>query len=446
MKYIKNRFLILESKNLKNEIVSDICIAMSLINPDFLSPLLDKGLVNRYTQNSTAFLSDLKTLLFKNDKLKIGKKDNGKIIIDNDMGVANKIFNMNEFDIQSDWNVIINSRTLARNIYDKLLLDDKLTPELIKYVYWLKPNQERDELKQDITIELEDGRQFNIILNKSFSLSGSLSYNTVANILLGDNSNKLYSDIYQPKWSKLIQEWVRLSYENANSTFRSHIEKFVSLDRIGSITYNNYYEIINKDDSKKILGEEVHELNKNYTHLYKLLADMYSSKMGYENFEDFNKNWLEIKKIALNSNIIEDLFYNEFEILDAEEKEKSDEKIKAKGKLKLNFVKLFADILKADKYNNQLFFSKTSHYNIPNRTHIRDNYDKYDILYQIHHKVSDTNEEALKNDFEISFDVYYNSEVVCSVKMYIGYTKEMDKISTKYKLNLSSDFNYKINI
>ena len=55
MKYIKNRFLILESKNLKNEIVSDICIAMSLINPDFLSPLLDKGLVNRYTQNSTAF-------------------------------------------------------------------------------------------------------------------------------------------------------------------------------------------------------------------------------------------------------------------------------------------------------------------------------------------------------------------------------------------------------
>ena len=75
-----------------------------------------------------------------------------------------------------------------------------------------------------------------------------------------------------------------------------------------------------------------------------------------------------------------------------------------------------------------------------------DTYDKYDILYKIHHNVSDTNDETLKDDFEISFDVYYNSDIVCTVKIYIGYAKEMDKLSAKYKFNMSSDFNYKINL
>ena len=455
MEYIKKRFDIIDSKILnenktyKINTISDICVAMSLINPDFLSPILDKGLISRYTQNNTVFLNDLKTILFKNEKLKIGKKENSKVVIDDDISVANKIFNMNEFDIQKDWNILQNARNLARNIYDKLLLNEKLTKDMIKYVYWLTPNKDTYKFINDMTIELTDGRQFNITVNKSFNTSGSMSFATLSNVLMGDNTNiKLYSDVYLEKWNKLIQEWVRLNYESANTDFRVHIEKFVSSDRISSITYNNYYEVINKDDTKKILGEEVNELDKNYTHLCDLLSDMYKNQIGYNNFEEFNKTWIGIKKVSLNSNIIEDLIYNEFELIDAEEKEKNESgKIKAKGKLKLNFVKLFADLIKANKFTNRIYFTNTKHYNIPSRTHIKENYDKFDIMYKIHHTVSNEDiEEGLKDDFEISFDVYYNSEIVTNIKIFIGYVKEMDKLSAKYKLITSSDFNYKTNI
>lgn len=444
MKYIKNRYIMLESKSYTNDVINDICIGMSIVNPDFLSPILDKGLISRYTQNNTIFLNDLKTILFKNTKLKVGKLSDGKIILDDDVSIANRIFNMNSFNIEKDWNMLIGARNIARNIYDKLLFDSKLTPEMIKFVYWVTPNKENYDFKHDITIELEDGRQFNIILNRTMNMSGVIGFSNMISVLLEDDYKKIYSDVYSEKWDKLTQEWVRLSYDNANPAFRTHIERFVSSDRIGSITYENFYKIVIADANKKILGQEVYELDNNYTHLYELLADMYKNKVGYKDYNNFRKEWSQIKKVTLNSNIIEDLLYNQFELLDTEEQENGEnEKIKANGKLKLNFIKLFANILKCDTDVNQLYFSKTSHTNIPSRKHLKDIYNQLDCMYKIHNAVSDDVE--LKDDFTIEFDIYMNSEIVCSAKTFIGFIKEMDKLSVKYKIDLSSDFNYKMN-
>ena len=127
MKWIRGYQLFKESKSYSNKnLVLEICTAMVLLNNEFLDNILDRGLKARYSENSDIFLTDLKNLLIAKNRLRLGKFESGKFVDDDEISKINGIFEGVNFDIEKDWNLLINSRNTARNIIDKLIPDAKL--------------------------------------------------------------------------------------------------------------------------------------------------------------------------------------------------------------------------------------------------------------------------------------------------------------------------------
>jgi hypothetical protein len=58
---------------------------------------------------------------------------------------------------KKDWKILVDSRNIARSIIDKIIPDDKL--DSIELVFWIA-NNKTDEHKEDIVIELNDGKQY----------------------------------------------------------------------------------------------------------------------------------------------------------------------------------------------------------------------------------------------------------------------------------------------
>ena len=113
-----------ESKQYKPEnLVQEICVSMVLLNNEFLDNLLDRGSKARYTEDSSVFLTDLKNLLIKKNRLKLGKFVESICVEDEDVSKVNNIFDSANFSIENDWNKLIQSRNIARSINDKLLSD-----------------------------------------------------------------------------------------------------------------------------------------------------------------------------------------------------------------------------------------------------------------------------------------------------------------------------------
>lgn len=457
MHYIKNRLQFLTENTsytkYNQHIIYQICVSMCLINPDFLSRILDKGIISRYTENDSVFISDLKNIILGKSRFVLGKKVGDKFIQDNDIAKANKLFNESSltFQIRDDWNLLVNSRETARNICDKVLNseeNDKLTPEQIKFVYWVYPNKEEQEFDEDIVIETFSGVQYSIILG-NFSLSKTISFNTFATDILSNTlKDKLFTDIYIDKWDKLAQEWLRIIYEYAKNDFRLYIEQFIPSDRIFSITYKQLFEITPIDKNKEVLGIEVPELDKNYKYLSDLLSDMYSSKqIALTNFEKLKTEWLEIKKVLLNSKVLQHLFSESFNLLDpTESKEKladDDNFVKATDKLKITIVRSFLDVIKSDE-TKKTYFNKTDCYMIPDKQYFRDNLDKMDVYYDMHNTVSEDVDISIKNDFILKVKLFINTEYLADMLVYIGFgSKEMSgKLSAKVQLDLPKNFNY----
>ena len=139
-----------ESKQYKPEnLVQEICVSMVLLNNEFLDNLLDRGSKARYTEDSSIFLTDLKNLLIKKNRLKLGKFVESTCVEDEDVSKVNNIFDSANFSIENDWNKLIQSRNIARSINDKLLSDGKLTPDMISYVFFIGPNK-TDDNDEDI--------------------------------------------------------------------------------------------------------------------------------------------------------------------------------------------------------------------------------------------------------------------------------------------------------
>jgi ABC-type antimicrobial peptide transport system permease subunit len=203
MKWLKNYELFKESKTYSNKnLISEICISMVLLNNDFLDKLLDMGLKARYSENSEVFLTDLKNLLLSKNRLHLGKFEDNKCVSDNELSKINNLFDNIDFDIEKDWNLLLNSRNSARTIIDKLLGDEKLESDRIRYIYWIGPNK-NDDYNEDIVIELNDGKQYSIFLNKNLSNTKTSSFNTFAEVLIGDDINRMFDEEYLPKWNKL---------------------------------------------------------------------------------------------------------------------------------------------------------------------------------------------------------------------------------------------------
>ena len=134
MKWIKGYQLFKESKSFlpNKNIISEICISMVLLNNEFLDNILDRGLKARYSENSQIFLTDLKNLLLAKNRLNLGKFVDDRCVLDEEVSKINGTFDEIKFDIEKDWNILVNSRVTARNIIDKLLPNQKINQDDIK--------------------------------------------------------------------------------------------------------------------------------------------------------------------------------------------------------------------------------------------------------------------------------------------------------------------------
>jgi hypothetical protein len=150
-------FLLLESAEKSyykpTNIIHEICVSMLLINNSFLDGILDKGLKARYSESSRVFLTDLKNMVLAKNRLHLGQFVDNKCVVDNEVSKLNGFFDEVNFNIEEDWNKLVNARILARNIIDKLLPDGKVTEDMVVAVYWIGPNKDQDHT-EDIVLEL----------------------------------------------------------------------------------------------------------------------------------------------------------------------------------------------------------------------------------------------------------------------------------------------------
>jgi len=450
MKWIKKHKLFKESVETKKvntkNVVKDICVSMLLINNGFLDNLLDKGIKNRYLENSQVFLTDLKNLLISKNRLKLAKFVDNKCIEDEEISKVNKIFNTIKFDIEKDWNTLVNARLISRSIIDKLIPDEKLSEDMVVSVYY---NLFKDsEHSEDIILELSDGRQYSFYLNKNLSSTKTASFNTFADDLIGQEIDKLYSEEYLPKWNKLVQQWVRKIYDNCNKNIQIHIDKFINEDRIETLDYFKYFELKHRDPRFKHLGEYIKEFDKNILNLSDLMSEIWKSRDKC--FVDPNKvydEWMETKVFILNSKILEHLFTESLVKNNIQDIKKLEDGFKsADGQVKMKLIKTLVDKLGCSERTTYYIGNNGSIFNqVPSRQFIRDVYNDLDVQFDYHVKMI-VDEEEENNDFKITVKVDMDSKPLLNFDIIVKFSggEMSNKLSCKYKFDLSDDFNFRV--
>jgi len=427
--------------NPKN-LITEVCVGMLILNPTFLDDVLDRGLMDKYSQNSESFLNDLKLMLLNKNRLKLGKFIGKECVKDEEMAKINPLFENVDFDLQRDLNILIDSRVIARNICDKILQDQKLTSDLIKTVYWSGINQDKTN-PQDLVIELESGRQLGIILNKSISSQKSSSFNLLGDDILGIDLDTLYKDEYISKWDKLIQNWIKIIYDNCNNNLKVHIEKFIEPERIDTIGYFEYFDIKHADRRFKNVGEYIKEFDKNILKLSDLLSEVWKHKSeSFMDVELVEKNWLEKKNFLLNSKILENLFTksliknypNQIKKVESGMKSTSDN-------IKMRLMKVIVNKLGCLETPLYLFSNKGNTMDfIPSRDLFRKNYDKFNLLFDYHVKL---NKDAKDGDFKFNMTLELKEKKIMDILITIGFSGgEMSgKLNSKFKFNPIPNFN-----
>jgi len=447
MRYIRLRNKINESKSNRGttSVITDLCICMLLINPNFLDNILDLGMKGRYLSNSNVFLNDLKNLVLAKNRLKIGKWVDDECVEDNEEGRINSIFNQytNDFNIEEDWSKLVSARNTARNIQDKLFIGEKLTPDMISEVYWCGPNKTDDNV-EDIVVKTQSGETYPININKKLNLTKTISFNTILDTLL--DNNLLYSEEYLTKWDKLTQEWCRLVYEGCKPEFKSYIKKFINPERFQSLTYFGFFQIKHMDSNVQNLGEFFKEFNANILEFSELMGLIYkNADMCFTEPQKVIADWNEKKTIMLNSQIIEHLLIESFKKMNGGGLNKNEEEfIMAESKTKMKIIRLILDLIgsiESDTY----YFSNNGNtlYKIPNRQFFRDNFQKMNVVFDLHTKLI---KEEGEETSQLRLFMYHDKDLLLKIDINTGFGGlEMGgKLSSKFKINFESDFNYKI--
>jgi hypothetical protein len=448
MKWIKGYQLFKESKSFSGKnIISDICVSMVLLNNEFLDNLLDRGLKARYSESSEIFLTDLKNLLLAKNRLYLGKFEDNKCVVDDELSKINGIFENIQFDIEKDWNMLTNARLTARNIIDKLLPDEKLDSEKIKSIYWIGPNKS-EEYSEDIVIELNDDRQFSFFLNKNLSTQKSASFNTFAEELIAEDLEKMFGEEYLPRWNKLTQEWIRTLYEGANKNIQQYVERFIDPKRIDTIDYFDYFDIRHKDPRHKHLGEYFKEFDKNILKFSDLLNEIWKHRdTCFIDPERVYKQWMETKVVILNSKILENLLTNSLKSKYASDIVKLDDNFKiANGTVKMKLFKTLVEKMGCLERPTFYVGNKADLFSmVPSREFFRKFYDDLDILFDYHVNFT-VSEEEDKNDFNIKIKLELDENPLMDMSISVKFSGgEMSgKLSAKYKFELSPNFNYQI--
>lgn len=446
MKWLKKYELFRESKTYSNKnLISEICISMVLLNNEFLDNILDMGLKARYSENSSVFLTDLKNLILAKNRLHLGKFEDNKCVSDNELSKVNALFEDIKFDIEKDWNMLLNARNSARSIMDKLLGDEKLLSDSIRSIYWIGPNKS-DNYNEDIVIELNDGKQYSIFVNKNLSNSKTSSFNTFAEVLIGEDINRMFDEEYLPKWNKLTQEWVRIIYENANKDIQKHIEKFIDPKRIDTIDYFNYFNIRHNDPRFKHLGELIKEFDKNILKFSDLLTEIWKNKEAcFMDVERVNNEWSETKIVILNSKILENLLSRSLKVNFSDDIKKLEDGFKlATGTIKMRLFKTLVEKMCCLERNTYYVNNNGTQFNmIPSREFFREFYDDLNIKFDYHVKF-EVNEDEEKNDFNIKIKLEMDDNKLIDMNVNVVFSGgEMSgKLSAKHKFELASNFNY----
>jgi hypothetical protein len=449
MKWLKKYELFRESKSYSSKnLITEVCVSMILLNNEFLDHILDKGMKARYSENSQIFLTDLKNLLLAKNRLQLGKFIDDKCQIDEEYAKINEIFDGVEFDIEKDWNILVNSRTTARNIIDKLLPDEKLSPERIRKVYWLGTNKD-SEFTEDIVIELNDGIQHSLYLNKNLSAQKTASFNKFAEELIGQDIDRLFGDDYIERWNKLTQEWVRLIYENSKKNIQQHIEKFIDPNRIDTLEYFDYFDIKHSDSRFKHLGEFMKEFDRNILKFSDLLSEIWKSKeLYFLDSERVTNEWNQIKIVVLNSKVLENLLSTSLKANFTEDIKKLEDDYKlASGTIKMKLFKVLVDKLGCSERPIYFLGNNGNNFNlVPSREFFRKFYDDLDIKFDYHVQFQVDEEVEENNDFNIKVRLELDGEKLMDMNIIVHFTGgEMSgKLSAKYKFELASNFNYLI--
>lgn len=444
MKWIRNYELFKESKTYSNKnLVKEICTAMILLNHTFLDDLLDKGMKARYSSNSQVFLTDLKNLLLANNRLELGKYIDGKCQIDEELAKINDEFEDLDFDIEKDWKTLIDSRTTARSIIDKLLPEEKLAESRVRKVFWLGPNK-TDEYGEDIVVELNDGRQFSFFIDKSLSKTKTASFNKLSEELIDDDLENLFKGEYLEKWTKLTQEWIRLIYENANKNIQTHIEKFIDTKNIDKIGYFDFFSIRHNDSRYRHLGEYMKEFDRNILNLSDLLIEVWKKKdVFFENEEEVTKKWYETKVVILNSKILEKLFTDSFKENYLDDIEKLDDKFKlANGDLKMKMFKVIVEKLGCEERNIYYLNKGKSFEMIPSRQFFRRYFEDLDIMFDYHVDFKVKPEDDNNFNFVIRVEMDTDRLMDLNIEVKFSGGEMSGKLSAKYKFDVSKNFNY----
>jgi hypothetical protein len=446
LEFIKEN--VVEKKFYKpTNLIQEICVSMVLLNNNFLDNILDAGQSARYRENSHVFLNDLKNLVMSKNRLHIGKFEGDKCVVETDSKISN-LFETVEFSIEDDWDKLVNSRIIARNIIDKLIPGDKLRSEMIKSIYWIGPNMDKEH-QENIVIELEDGRQFSFFLNKNITMSKTSSFNTFADELIGEELDNLFGDEYINKWDKLTQVWIKTIYENANKNMQIHIEKFIDPKRIDSIGYFEFFDIIHKEPRYKFLGEHIREFDKNFIKLSNLMTEIWKNRdICFIDPERVYKEWTERKIYILNSRILEHLFTESLIKNNLEDITKLEDNFKlAEGVVKMKFIKTLVDKLGClERSIYYLGNNGNSFYQIPSRKFFRDNYDNINVKFDYHVKLVVDEQDEEKNDFNIKliFELNHEPLINCDINVAFSGGEMSSRLSAKYKFEPSDDFNSKV--
>lgn len=448
MKWIKNYELFKESKsNVSKSVITDICVAMILVNNEFLDNLLDRGLKARYSENSETFVTDLKNLLLAKNRLKLGRFTENKFTEDEETSKVSSMFDGLQFDIEKDWTQLVNARQIARNIIDKILPEEKLLSDNVKSVFWIGPNK-NEEVLEDLVIETTDGKQYSVYLNKKLTTQKTASFNKFAEELIGEDIDRMFSEDYLPKWNKLTQEWIKTLYETANKNIQKHIEKFIDPKRIDDIGYFDYFDIRHGDPRFKHLGEFIDEFDKNILKFSDLMNEIWSNRDNcFMDPERVYKQWMETKVVILNSKILENLITSSLKTKFSDDIVKLEDEFKiAKGTVKMKLFKTVVE--KMNCLERPIYFANTKEEDfsmLPSREFFREFYDDLDILFDYHVNFQ-VSEEEEKNDFEIKLKLELDEKPLIDMFINVKFSGgEMSgKLSSKYRFELASDFNYQI--
>lgn len=443
MKWIRGYQLFKESKSYSSKnLVLEICTAMVLLNNEFLDNILDRGLKARYSENSSIFLTDLKNLLITKNRLNLGKFESGKFVSDDEISKINGIFESIDFNIEKDWNLLINSRNTARSIIDKLIPDKKLSEKEISNIYWIGPNKNPD-YQEDIVVELQDGKQFSFYLNKNLSSQKTSSFSTFAEGLIGSNVDRLYLGEYLDRWDKLTQTWVQINYENTSKEMQRHIEKFIDPKRIESLTYFEYFDIKHPDPRFKHLGEYIEVIDNNIIKLDELInANWKMRDKLFVDLERVEKEWYDVKKVILNSKIIENILTDSLKNQFTEDITKLDDNFKlAGGNVKMKLFKLVIDKMSClERPVYYLSNGGNEFILVPSRDFFRQNYDDLSLKFDYHVKFDSPEDSPFTMTLIVEND---DVELIrMSIVVDFSSTEMSGKLSAKYKFELADNFNY----